>query len=249
MNKIFALAIMFLAGAVAPLTAQILVYELEIKPIRSMNLDFYNEGYFVVPPDGGVGSFIFAFKKNGTRSYSVAPGIGRLYFGRKNNDIHAVVEAGEASPVTPEPDPDTNTDTATVGTTITTDASFVAFGEADRKMRFKTALSDNVLRVAEILRGGSVAWAEEAFTGDNIPSHLGFVGVFDLKMDLEKKRTEEYNDRNLSIDQAIDELENLLKSRGYANENDGGEEPDGGDSDGGGTGGGVTIGGLRIDAP
>ncbi len=241
MKKIFALAVFLFAGALAPLSAQVLVYELEIKPIRSMNLDFYNEGYFVVPPDGGVGSFIFAFKKNGTRSYSVASGIGRLFFGRKDDNIQAVVEAGNASPAT---DPTTTPDTEGVSTT-STDATFLAFGEADKKMRFKTALSDNVLRVAKVLRGGSVAWAEETFTGENAPSHLGFVGMFDLKMDLEEKRTEEYNDRNLSVDQALAELENFLKSRGYANENEVGPVTDGGTTDGGTgtTDGGLTIGG------
>lgn len=235
MKKFFALAALIFFGVAAPLSAQVLVYELEIKPIRSMNLDFYNEGYFVVPPDGGVGSFIFAFKKNGTRSYSVAPGTGRLYFGRKDDDIQAVVEAGDSTATTPDPNTDPNADEGG-GSTTSTDATFVAFGEADQKMRFKTALSDNVLRVAKVLRGGSVAWAEETFTGDDVPSHLGFVGVFDFKMELETKRTEEYNDRNLSVDQAIAELENLIKSRGYANENvvDGGTE-------GGGTDGGVTI--------
>ena len=90
------------------------------------------------------------------------------------------------------------------------------------------------------MRGGSVAWAEESFSGERVPSHLGFAGVFDLKMDLEEKRTEEYNDRNLSVDQAIAELENLLKSRGYANENEE-EEPDDGGTGGDGTDGGVTI--------
>ena len=146
MKTFFAIAAFAAAFVTAPLSAQILVYELEIEPVRSMNLDFYNEGYFVVPPEGGVGSFIFAFKKNGTRSYSIAAGAGRLFFGCKDDTIRAVVEAGDATSTTPDENPDPGEEG---DITTATDISIVAFGEADRKIRFKTALSDNVLRVAK----------------------------------------------------------------------------------------------------
>ncbi|QQL44356.1 hypothetical protein [Sulfuriroseicoccus oceanibius] len=236
MKSLFAVAFVWLVAGVLPASAQNLIYRIKIEPIRTMNLHFYNEGYFVCPVVGGEGTFIFAYRNNGVRSYNVVEEGGRLYFARKNDDIYSVVEA---SAVTRSEDPSVPTDGDDEDLVTSSSASFVCFGEATKSKGFKTALSDFRTRVAPKLNGGTVAWAEERAEGAEIPRHLGFAGVFDFFLKFEEGRTDDANHRNLTIDEIVDELTNQLRGQGYKDETVADDEPE--PENGGNGGDGVTV--------
>ncbi len=187
------------AGMVAlPAPAQVVVYKLRINPRNSVNIDFYNGGYFVTSPTGGDGSFVFTEKKDGAKTYNQSV-TGTLFTG--------VTESGERKWVV---------QATSGGETAAAKSSYVAFGTVDRPTRFTGTGFDMELEIAKTLRGAVVASTTDA-DPDN-PYKVGFAGDFDWKLVWDEGRTNAANKKGNTIAQTLDDLVADLAQDGFANE-------------------------------
>ena len=187
------------AGMVAlPAPAQVVVYKLRINPRNSVNIDFYNGGYFVTSPTGGDGSFVFTRKEDGTKTYKEGV-TGTLFTG--------VTESGERKWVV---------QATSGGATVAAKSSYVAFGTAERPTRFTGLGYDMEVEIAKTMRGGIVASTTEA-DPDN-PDKLGFAGDFDWKLVWDEGQTNAANKKGNTIAQTLADLVADLAQDGFANE-------------------------------
>lgn len=187
------------AGMVAlPAPAQVVVYKMRINPRNSVNIDFYNGGYFVTSPTGGDGSFVFTENKDGTKTYNEGV-TGKLFTG--------VTESGERKWVVQATD---GTDTAAAK------SSYVAFGTAERPTRFTGLGYDMEIEIAKALRGGIVASTTEA-DPDN-PEKLGFAADFDWKLVWDEGQTKAANKKGNTIAETLADLVAELEGDGYIEE-------------------------------
>ena len=187
------------AGMVAlPAPAQVVVYKLRINPRNSVNIDFYNGGYFVTSPTGGDVSFVFTRKEDGTKTYKEGV-TGTLFTG--------VTESGERKWVV---------QATSGGATVAAKSSYVAFGTAERPTRFTGLGYDMEVEIAKTMRGGIVASTTEA-DPDN-PDKLGFAGDFDWKLVWDEGQTNAANKKGNTIAQTLADLVADLAQDGFANE-------------------------------
>ena len=187
------------AGMVAlPAPAQVVVYKLRINPRNSVNIDFYNGGYFVTSPTGGDGSFVFTRKEDGTKTYKEGV-TGTLFTG--------VTESGERKWVV---------QATSGGATVAAKSSYVAFGTAERPTRFTGLGYDMEVEIAKTMRGGIVASTTEA-DPDN-PDKLGFAGDFDWKLVWDEGQTNAANKKGNTIAQTLADLVVKLEGDGYLEE-------------------------------
>jgi len=187
------------AGMVAlPAPAQVVVYKLRINPRNSVNIDFYNGGYFVTSPTGGDGSFVFTQKKDGTKTYKEGE-TGTLFTG--------VTESGERKWVV---------QATSGGETVAAKSSYVAFGTAGRPTRFTGLGYDTQIEIARTMRGGIVASTTEA-DPDN-PDKLGFAGDFDWKLVWDEGQTNAANKKGNTIEETLADLVADLAQDGFAKE-------------------------------
>ncbi len=194
---LFVLATLF-CGLLSPASAQVIVYKVRFEPVRSVNLDFYNEGYFVAPATGGAGSFIFTVNTNREKLYSpTSP--GRLFVAKtKDNTIRWIVSASSGA------------------TSGSTSASYVCFGSALDTARFRGPLFDIRSKIAPHLRGGVTAYADES--GTTTPAEdetISFAAVMDMRMSYDKDRTSNANKDGKTVALTITDLIAELERRGY----------------------------------
>ena len=194
-------AVLFLSFT-ASASAQVLVYKMGIEAVRSVNLDFYNEGYFVVPAAGGAGSFLFTVNTRREKSYSDT-GTGNLSFALTSSDELKSVVTG-------------STTSSTTNTTASSSSTFVAFGTVNRKVSLNGPTFETSAKIAPKLRGGITAFAIEPI--DSTTEEAGFAGVFDFSLNFDRKRTESSNAEGLTVAETITAIIAELKKAGYVSE-------------------------------
>ena len=195
------LALLILAGVATSASAQVLVYKLRFENIRSINLDFYNEGYFVVPSSGGSGSFIFTVNTPREKSYSPTTP-GRLFPALTSSDsLRWIVSA---------------TSGGTGGTAAsTTGASYVCFGSVNRSVHLRGPTFDVRTRISPSLRGSVNAFSDESASGPARDGTMSFAAVLDFRMSYDKDRTSSANKKGQSVSQVITDLITELTRRGF----------------------------------
>ena len=175
-------------------SAQVLVYRMSLEQIQNMNLDFYTGGYFVVPSDGGQGSFIFTKKGKGEKTF-VTTGTGTLFIGITENGVRkAVVRAG------------------TTGTGVAK-SSFMAYGSADQMTRLSTPALHYFTEIAPRLFGEALASSTAADPAT--PKEIGFGGIFEWRLVWDKKQTDAANKTGSTVAETITTLETMLEDQGY----------------------------------
>lgn len=200
----FWLAALVLAGTVAPATAQVLVYKLRFESERSVNLDFYNEGYFVAPASGGSGSFIFTVNTPREKVYSPTT-TGRLFPALTKDDNLKWVSSATSG--------------GTTGTNAsTTGASYVCFGSVNKTVRLTGPTFDVRTKIATFLRGSVTAFSDESASGVADDGTMGFAAVLDYRMSYDKDRTSAANKKGQTVAQVITALIAELEQRGYDSE-------------------------------
>lgn len=197
-------AALFLGVFAAPASAQVLVYKLRFESERSVNLDFYNEGYFVAPASGGSGSFIFTVNTPREKVYSPTT-TGRLFPAlTKDKTLKWVSSATSGS---------------TTGTAASaTGASYVCFGSVNKSVRLTGPTFDVRTKIAPYLRGSVTAFSDESSTGPADDGTMGFAAVLDYRMSYDKDRTSSANKKGQTVAQVITALIAELEQRGYDSE-------------------------------
>ena len=179
---------------VAPAAAQVVVYRMAIEPIQSVNLDFYNGGYFVVPADGGGGSFIFTKKGKGEKAF-VTTGTGTLFTGVTENGVRkSVIRAGTSG-------------------TGAAKSSYLAYGSADQMTRLSTPALHYYTEIAPKLIGQALASSTESDAAT--PKEIGFTGIFEWRLAWDKKQTDAANKAGNTVTETITALETMLEAQGY----------------------------------
>ena len=194
------LAMLVLAGITTSASAQVLVYKLRFENERSVNLDFYNEGYFVVPSSGGSGSFIFTVNTPKEKSYSPTTP-GRLFPALTEDDsLKWIVSA---------------TSGGTGTTASTTGASYVCFGSVNRSVRLTGPTFDVRTKISPSLRGSVNAFSDESASGPAADGTMSFAAVLDFKMSYDKDRSSSANKKGQSVSEVITALITELTRRGF----------------------------------
>ncbi|MFM7182864.1 MAG: hypothetical protein ACKO2G_15580 [Verrucomicrobiales bacterium] len=195
------LSILTLAGFVTSASAQVLVYKLGFEAQRSVNLEFYNEGYFVAPASGGSGSFIFMVNTPKEKSYSPTTP-GRLYPALTSRDsLKWIVSATSGA--------------AGGTTTAATGASYVCFGSVNQSVRLTGPTFDIRTKISPSMRGSVNAFSDESASGPADDGTMSFAAVLDFKMSYDKDRTSAANKNGQSVSQVITSLIAELKRRGF----------------------------------
>lgn len=192
------LAALCLMGFATSASAQILVYKLRFESERSVNLDFYNEGYFIVPAAGGSGSFVFMVNTPKEKSYSPTTP-GRLFPAlTKDDSLKWVVSASSGG-----------TSSSTSG------SSYVCFGSVNQSVRLTGPTFDVRTKISPSLRGSVNAFSDESASGPASDGTMGFAAVLDFKMSYDKDRTSAANKKGQTVAQATTALITELGRRGF----------------------------------
>lgn len=216
----------FVAPAILPASAQVVVYRMSFKPRSSFNLDFYDSGFFVAPATGGSGSFIFTIKDKGADVYTTSSDTGTVFpVVKTNGSTYWAVRA----------------DSTTVGGAT---SGYLAFGKMWRWTRFTTPTFNMRVKIAPEMRGSAVAAAQESATTTTgtgttavtttKTTDIGFAAVFDWKLAWDEKLTTESNQKGLDVAGTVSELETWLQRVGFTAETT--TTGGGGTNTGGGTG-------------
>ena len=198
------LATLLLACLGSSASAQILIYKLRFESERSVNLDFYNEGYFIAPSAGGSGSFIFMVNTPKEKSYSPTTP-GKLFPALTENDsLKWIVSATSGS-------------TGTT-TTASTGSSYVCFGSVNQSVRLTGPTFDIRTKISPSMRGSVNAFSDESASGPAEDGTMSFAAVLDFKMSYDKDRTNSANKKGQSVAQATADLILELQRRGFKSE-------------------------------
>lgn len=200
----FCLAALILVGFATPASAQVLVYKLRFESERSINLDFYNEGYFIVPASGGTGSFIFMVNTSREKVYSPTTP-GKLFPAlTKDDSLKWIVSATSGS-------------TGST-TTASTGSSYVCFGSVNQSVRLTGPTFDVRTKISPSLRGSVNAYSDESASGPANDGTMSFAAVLDFRMSYDKDRTSSANKKGQSVAQATAAMIEELRRRGFRSE-------------------------------
>lgn len=199
-----------------PAAAQLVVYQMEFKRTDGFNDREFTGGYFVAPVVGGTGSFVFTQK--GTSGASIVPAqdsgkLFRLVTDKRQVKWVAQAQVGAAATApTPAPDEDdTGDDTPTSPVDIATGA-FLAHGDSNLNVTFRTPLLTFETRIAKSLQGRHVASGSDAI--NNSKKFIGFVSRGDWKLEFDRRQTEKVNRDDMDLAAATEYLVDLLRGPG-----------------------------------
>jgi len=174
----------------------VLVYGLNFKHLAGFGIDFFEDGYVVLPATGGAGEVLFLGRDHGKRVYSRQTGV-KSFVGQTRDEKFTVV--------------------AMAGTTGAT-LSAQAYGKADDKLKANNPTASITVRTARTLHGLAQASLDES-TATTVPADgsLGFVEFAEMKLAIDDEETNYANDKAWSVTTTVDELVKKVKSRkGYA---------------------------------
>ena len=194
----FIAACILVPGVMAPsLSAQVLVYELDISAAKGINFHPFEGGYFVAPLLGGNGTFLLTTSENG-REYIEGSEGGRMFTGISGSgERKAVISA------------------VTGGGTAT--GALVAQGDINHQLKVSNPTSTITAKVAKTLHGTLVSADDESSAESaGLDGSIGSAGTADVKASLEVDETNEVNKEGLTLEEAVEHLKLELARQGYS---------------------------------
>ncbi len=175
-------------------SAGVLVYNLNFKHIAGFGIDFFEDGYVVVPATGGDGEVVFLGVDKHKRVYSRQSGV-KFFSGHTRDDRFSVVSMA-----------------GTTGASL----SIQAYGKADDKLKANGPTYSITVKAAKTLHGlAQAAYDESKATTQPTDGTLGFVEFAEMKMAVDSKETDKSNENSWTTTTTMDELIKVLEGRGY----------------------------------
>ena len=197
MKRLFAslvLATTAYFGAATESNAQVVIYNFEFaKDGPSINYGFYDEAWVVADATGGAASWILTFRDGAQRRYISITDFGSFFFANKGNQVKGVISAAAAD-----------------GTPQTT---FLAIGELAQTIR----IGNITVKVPKTMSGQALSADDESeLPFDSREGNVGFAGITSMKGSLQYAMTNDANDDNQTVDEAIEDVITLVRRRGYS---------------------------------
>lgn len=176
-------------------TQGVLVYDLKFKHLAGFGIDFFEDGYVVLPATGGTGEVVFLGRDHGKRIYSKQTGV-KAFPAYTRDDKFTVV-----------------TMTGSSGASL----SMHAYGKSDDKIKASTPTVSISVHGARTLHGlAQAALDESSSTTKAADGTSGFVEFAEMKLSLNEEETAKANDRSLSVTDAMKVLVTKVSARGYS---------------------------------
>lgn len=179
--------------------AQVAVYRIEFKDLGdSINFQEFEQGYYVVPAQGGSGNLVLTSYEGALRTYFPVDNFGTAFFATERDRTRMVISMANASDAV--------------------NTSIVAHGKLATTLRSTTVSTTTKARVARVLRGFSLSADSEQdvpFEGDEVDT--GVVGFSEVKFILEQDQTNRANQAGETADETFTRLVEELESRGFVN--------------------------------
>ncbi len=179
-------------------TGPLAVYRLSFKVTgETINYQPYQNGYYIAPITGGVGSLILTKIIGGQRQYFTYANFGELFVALKSETRKAVISATAAN---------------SVSTT-----TFFAIGDTDDEREVSTAAATSTVFVATRLDGYAVSADSERDLpfGSTATSDIGVAGASLLTAKLDETLTEDAIKQSRSLATEVTEIQTRLKDDGY----------------------------------
>jgi len=194
-------------------TSGVLIYELSFKHTDGFNVDFWDEGYIIVPATGGDGSALLSATDNGIRTFrSFESSVSFFNAKDKHNNYSVMAMAGTSPSI----------------------VCIQAFGKADDKVKANGPTYSITVRAAETMKGLAQASRDEstlALTAQPRDGTLGFLEFAEVKATLDQRLTDLANENASSVGSMFTYLKTLLTRRGYVEEADTTSDGDGADAE------------------
>lgn len=175
-------------------SAGVLVYNMNFKHVAGFGIDFFKDGYVVVPATGGDGEVIFLGEEKGKRIFSRQSGV-KFFFANTRNENYTVIAMAGSS-----------------GASL----SVQAYGKADDKLKAKGPNYTLTVKSARTMHGlAQAAFDESKATTVPTDGSLGFVEFAETKLVLDQGETDDANERSLTATQKTASLVDAVKKRGY----------------------------------
>lgn len=175
-------------------TQGVLVYNLNFKHLAGFGIDFFEDGYVVLPATGGAGEVLFLGRDSGKRIYSKQTG-AKSFTGKTRDDTYTVV---------------------TMNGTSGASLCMHAYGKADDKVKANTPTVSISVKTARTMHGiAQAAYDESTATTKPLNGTLGFVEFSEMKLVLDEGETNRVNDNSLSVVDAMKTLVTKVTARGY----------------------------------
>ncbi|MBL9142627.1 MAG: hypothetical protein JNM99_03000 [Verrucomicrobiaceae bacterium] len=175
-------------------TQGVLVYNLNFKHLAGFGIDFFEDGYVVLPATGGTGEVLFLGRDNGKRIYSKQTG-AKSFTGKTRDDTYTVV---------------------TMNGTSGASLCMHAYGKADDKVKANTPTVSISVKTARTMHGiAQAAYDESTATTKPLNGTLGFVEFSEMKLVLDEGETNRVNENSLSVVDAMKTLVVKVTARGY----------------------------------
>jgi hypothetical protein len=174
------------------------IYRLSFKTAgENINYQPYQNGYYIAPITGGVGSLILTKIIGGKREYFTYASFGELFVAMHGDNRKAVI-------------------TCTAANSVST-TTFFAIGDTDDEREVTSAAATSTVFVATRLDGYAVSADSErdlpfASTG---ASDVGVAGASTLTARLDDTLTEDAMKQSRSLTGEVTEIQTRLKADGY----------------------------------
>lgn len=173
----------------------VLVYDINFKHLAGFGIDFFEDGYVIVPATGGDGEVIFMGREHGQRIYSKQSGV-KFFFAKSRTERYSVITMSGSS-----------------GATV----SMQAYGKADDKLKAEGEDYTITVRASRTLHGlAQAARDETAATTTDTDGSTGFVEFAEMKLSLNSRETDRANRDAMTVANKATELETAVSRRGYS---------------------------------
>lgn len=183
-------------------TTGVLIYELSFKHTEGFNVDFWDEGYIIVPAVGGEGSALFTATDNGRRTFRSFSSSVSFFNAKDKHHSYSVMAMAGTSPSI---------------------VCIHAYGRADDKLKANGPNYSITVRAADTLKGMAQASRDEstlALTDQPRDGTLGFLEFAEVKATLDQSLTDLANEDASSVESMFDYLKKVLTRRGFVEEAD-----------------------------
>ncbi len=197
-----AVALAFASPTVAD--AQVLIYKLEFQHEAGFNVEFFKEGYCVVPVLGGTGSILLGHEEDGRRIANTAADSANFFTGITGSGRRVTVLNAGGSAAT----------TGATATSATTQA-WVATGDVNKYVSLSTPTSSMRVRIASSLKGLAIGASAETGSVTAADGSLGFAHIAEIKASLDDRLTSDANKAGETLAAAVTRVQRELFRRGY----------------------------------
>lgn len=183
-------------------TTGVLVYEVSFRHMEGFNVDFWDEGYIIVPAVGGEGSALFTATDNGRRTFRSFSGSVSFFNAKDKHHSYSVMAMAGTAPSI---------------------VCIQAYGKADDKVKANGPTYSITVRAAESLKGLAQASRDEStlpVSEQPRDGTLGFLEFAEVKVNIDQRLTDQANENASSVESMFDYLKKVLTRRGYVEEAD-----------------------------